>query len=1112
MSVLTIISSDPSTRWRLDGKCGHQYPLRDKMPSECDPSGADPCCNSQKKSCGSSKDYCTCDADCIDYRKETKINECKIENVRGFLKTVCFNNVLKDHFKCARSDVNYTGELSTWDQHRGVFVLSSVTAVCENDPHVYQACGFNTPMTNMNSKVLCGGYFCQNNSQSLHIFTKSIGSGSNQCTNSTIVDSVDAEDLSPLIKCNNHCDTPNTCEDESICNNYTYGLFCNRLESSTDLGYVPVHWICNGNKGCTDDKDEKDCSNLEESNLTKCVHYYSNKVLGKNITVPIFNHTRCAMFDKAKGIYPYCLDYMDQTNCDDMDRVGGTCDVNGISTNISINMVCHNSSSHFCDDGIENQCIYYKDCSIHKHRMCDMVWDCEDGSDEIDDTCNSRTKDNFKCQRKFGIKEELRLPLTWIKDNIEDCIDRKDELEKYWRSCGDKAQNTSRWINISDGDKEDGQCLDVFLCNNGSTPYVKLDLLCDGIESCGKKLENELCKISRDFPTIKKIAPLDNNNIDLCTINNLRSTQCEEEKFIAPAGTIFGVTIDLIVPKAKVDCNNLFGEFYVYLGCMNRCINTTCPLSDVHLKHDACPGQYSDRVYTLANNNSLTFVTKSATEQYQSNIFQCKNTRCIEYSKVCDLTNDCGDMSDEKYCTNHQKCDNDKQLISLKQQCDGLFDCFDLSDECNEKCGKQILEHWTLKIICWVMGVFATLFNTILLVQTVTSMRSIETGSLLQTKILVALISFGDLLNGVYLIILSVYDSLIFGTEYCKKQMEWLSGETCATLGVISTIGSQLSLFAMTSLSLTRVVGLTCGSMTAPSTMNRKTMIRIVSIAISVVALSATVALIPLIPPLEDYFVQGLYYQPENKLFIGFPNKERHIKVLRSYEESPNLPTNTSWQNIHHGIKRMFTNQYNTLSWNTIHFYGNDGVCLFKFFVRSDDARRSRQPVAKMNVLEFINFQENMFLWIMLAVNFICFVIITVSYVLITIQTWKSSSESGQNPQSVKQNKKIQLRIFLMIATDFLCWVPFIIICALHNLQLIDATRWYSYFAMIVLPINSVINPLLYDNTITNLIKSAFMSSRTFLSSTAVTPVNSTMVHQKEPCQDDQIESKSTHL
>ena len=42
----------------------------------------------------------------------------------------------------------------------------------------------------------------------------------------------------------------------------------------------------------------------------------------------------------------------------------------------------------------------------------------------------------------------------------------------------------------------------------------------------------------------------------------------------------------------------------------------------------------------------------------------------------------------------------------------------------------------------------------------------------------------------------------------------------------------------------------------------------------------------------------------------------------------------------------------------------------------------------------------------------------------------------------------------------------YLIISALHNLKVIDATEWYLNFAMIVLPINSVINPLLYDKTI----------------------------------------------
>ena len=439
-------------------------------------------------------------------------------------------------------------------------------------------------------------------------------------------------------------------------------------------------------------------------------------------------------------------------------------------------------------------------------------------------------------------------------------------------------------------------------------------------------------------------------------------------------------------------------------------------------------------------------------------------------------------------------------LISLKQQCDGMIDCFDLGDECNTECGKQILQHWFLKALCWIMGCFAIMFNVVLLVKSALTVKSIETGSLLQTKALVAVISLGDLLNGVYLIVLSVYDSFVFGEEYCRKQLEWLSSSTCAWLGIVSTMGSQLSLFAMTALSLTRVFGITFMSMKTPAAVNKKAIVRVIAIVTTIFALSASVALVPLAHSLEDYFVQGIYYNTDNKLFIGLPNKERHVNVLRIYENSSFIPMNTPWKIIHDKVNRMFTQEYGTINRKTIHFYGNDGVCLFKFFVRSDDARRSRNPRLKTEVLDIVDFKGNLMLWIMLGINFLCFIIMTVSYGLITVQTWKSSSASGQtqNLQVVQKNQKIQLRVSLIIVTDFLCWVPFIIVCALHNLQLIDATKWYAYFAMIVLPINSVINPLLYDKTITNLVALAFQRSRTFFNSTIVEYIRVTSQSQEE--------------
>ena len=126
---------------------------------------------------------------------------------------------------------------------------------------------------------------------------------------------------------------------------------------------------------------------------------------------------------------------------------------------------------------------------------------------------------------------------------------------------------------------------------------------------------------------------------------------------------------------------------------------------------------------------------------------------------------------------------------------------------------------------------------------------------------------------------------------------------------------------------------------------------------------------------------------------------------------------------------------------------------------------------------------------------------------LITIETWKSSSNSGQiqNLGIVQQNKRIQFRISLIIVTDFLCWVPFIIVCYLHNVQFIDASDWYVYFAMIVLPIISVINPLLYDKTITDWTVSLFRRFRTFFNSTIV-PFAQMICHRQEANEDISLE------
>ena len=133
----------------------------------------------------------------------------------------------------------------------------------------------------------------------------------------------------------------------------------------------------------------------------------------------------------------------------------------------------------------------------------------------------------------------------------------------------------------------------------------------------------------------------------------------------------------------------------------------------------------------------------------------------------------------------------------------------------------------------------------------------------------------------------------------------------------------------------------------------------------------------------------------------------------------------------------------------TIHFYGNDGVCVFKYLVTPEDPQK----------------------WYTIStliVNSICLGLICFSYLTVGIKATISAKNSASNSnaagkeQKENRDRRMQMKISAIILTDLFCWVPFTIVCFLHFGKIIDATPWYPIFSVIAVPINSVINPLLY--------------------------------------------------
>ena len=912
-----------------------------------------------------------------------------------------------------------------------------------------------------------------------------------------------------FITCNGLCED-HGCLDEALCNGYRYGIFCGGITSN--MTYIRTEQICDSILDCESGEDEIGCSVYNNQmidlyagrngffNITpdrgESVNYGGHKgsfakslyedVKKTKQCIPewttfnlisyrnLSNFTRCsALITYELGYYfdlatifnftlmqiknnpyaPYCKFYMDQTNCSDPMRGVVPCMIDGYPSTVSKFATCVQNPG-LCDDGFDSLCLTTTpSCYIHKHRLCNGISDCSDKSDETSMMCDKMTL--AKCSRRYRHDRKLHIPISWLMDGIKDCLNGEDETE-IWPTCG--IGKFSRFVIDS------SNCEDVYICSPRSNNYniVTFQDLCNGHDICD---HSRVCGQTRSSeyvftnPITTGIAkPLE--FLMHCVPGVSKSvghylSHCVKEDFLPVS--IFGLNgiPKIVLPKTMVDCINVYGKVYVYLSCLNKCKEQpVCPLRP--LNYDSCmiDNQYKDRVFTIENKNRLTFLNKNKKSgRYQNDVFLCKNDKCVDYDKVCNLVDDCGDSSDEDTCINNFLCLSSKRFIGRSQKCDGRIDCADYTDECNEDCRKTIISKLSLKVFSWVIGCAAVILNSVKLFKNVKHLATRQFTPALNNKVLTTVIHVGDLITGLYLLTIAILDSIIFAGSYCKERFNWLSSDGCAFLGVFSTFGSQISLFSMTFLSIFRAIGIIKVQKITSKYAAAK---MVVIIGIMSIA-SFVLAYIPLIVRYEDIFVNGMTYNSKVTIFPAFVNKDTHInKIIKYYGRFVGSVTYT-WAKINNLVNRMFSNQYGGIGRRKIHFYGNDGVCLFKYFVSREDP-------------------QNVYVWSNLFLIFVCFLIIFICYSKVLFFK-KSSKQRARMRKYRDQNRRSRDKeetdshIAIIIVTDVFCWVPFISVCALHSFELMDATALYPISSIVILPINSVINPILYHNYITLTVK-----------------------------------------
>ena len=645
-------------------------------------------------------------------------------------------------------------------------------------------------------------------------------------------------------------------------------------------------------------------------------------------------------------------------------------------------------------------------------------------------------------QRNIEKNESLPIPLAWVMDGVADCVDDFDENPLNWKLCGE--QLTKRYT------EKHKECHDVFYCSTNKEEYTNISSLCDG-RSTACKMESDICRLSRKASKTSDIMtrlPATDQLMMGMFLPGLKDLSQLFDNFtsvqIHTRDKPFGVNpFQVTIPKdKKIDCRFVYGEMYVFLSCSGGCISeaTGCILIRP-VKHDSCYNiPMRERYFTLAKENYLT-IARKRNKEYQSDLFPCKNNYCVTLDKVCNLVDDCGDASDEENCHNHFKCGS-KEYVPLSSVQDGSPHCNDFSDECTDD--KSILSS-QISVLAWLIGVPAVVLNTMALLNIIyMHITESQTSRVKNTNTLfIILISFGDLLMGFYLLSIAILHATKKGT-YCKEQFSWLVSNGCASLGVISTLGSLLSLFSMTCLSVYRLKCTVATSSLNQTMSSVKYGLVLFLIALAMVLSTSLIALAPLLPMLEDFFVNGMFYGSV-PLFIGAHSKSEFREMLEKYY-SKFGETSFSWLKIRKLVTEMFSDGYGGITEQRLHFYGNDGVCLFKYFVNQRDP-------------------QQYFVGAVLLLNLICFIVITVCYAAINIAVSQSSSRSKKVTKKDSKMIALQRKIAMIIATDFACWTPFIFCSLFHYLEVMDASEYYEIFSIVILPINSVINPLLYDTT-----------------------------------------------
>ncbi|XP_072015346.1 uncharacterized protein [Amphiura filiformis] len=317
----------------------------------------------------------------------------------------------------------------------------------------------------------------------------------------------------------------------------------------------------------------------------------------------------------------------------------------------------------------------------------------------------------------------------------------------------------------------------------------------------------------------------------------------------------------------------------------------------------------------------------------------------------------------------------------------------------------RLLPYHVLKFFMWLLGICALLCNVLVIVR---QCRQKKKSKIQMVQRLIILnLAVSDLLMGLYMIIITSAD-VHFGSFFPLHSEQWLQSAACKVASVLAITSSEASIFFVTLISIERAL-----VVLFPFQQYKIGQRTFAAIILTMWIVAIIFGIVPTILSNEKFY-------QVSQVCIGLPLVRQDVYIEQ------NVTYKTDWEQS---------------------FKGREG----------NEELRSIATISGST--SWMHFSIVVFL----GLNFICCVIIFLSYFMIFLTVKKTANHIGRFKETHNEEVEMATRMAAVVLTDFFCWMPIIIMGILvqtHQITLSPTVN--AWIVTFLLPINSAVNPFLY--------------------------------------------------